>query len=169
MGNIVPKSTFQSEHSRLVNIYENAISTNTSTAYSDARSQIEALLNNYTQYEVPSCDYPSGMEKVVSLFPIVSGMTQKHVTIQILYRKCRTTTYNQAVHITLLPGPNYQAIILNPSQRRYYEEMPDDVEQNFDSLNVSSVLTRSCGTSSCTTTSCTETYEESYCDCSSCM
>lgn len=143
MGTTVSKSTYQSEQSNVTKIFEKAVSTNTGPGYSDARNEIESVINIYSSYEIPLSDYPEGVKRVVSLFPIVSGLTQQHVTIQILYASPATNPEsNYMVHLSLIPGPQNQAITLIPHQTEYKEVLDGTELYDNNNMNTLSTITR---------------------------
>ncbi|PCJ22884.1 MAG: hypothetical protein COA94_08715 [Rickettsiales bacterium] len=129
-------------------IYENAVTLDTTSAYNIARSDIESILNStsYTNLEVPLGDYPTGMDRLVVVFPVVDSVVQKIVTIQILYKCDDTTNTHHIFHMTLLPGPNHEAITLIPHRNSFEETKADDNLHDHTSLNTVSTLKRDVNT-----------------------
>ncbi len=142
MGNCINKSTFQSEQATVTKKYEEAIKGN--ITYNTARSDIEAILNTvaYTELEVDEVDYPTGLEKVVSVFPVVDSNVVKTVTIQILYQCDENAETHYLLHVTLLPGIDHEAITLVPHKNDFPEEKPADHQYDHSSLNTLSTVKR---------------------------
>lgn len=142
MGNCINKSTFQSEQAAITGKYEEAIKGN--ITYNTARSDIEAILNTvtYTELEVDEADYPTGLEKIVSVFPVVDSNVVKTVTIQILYQCTEDSVIHYLLHVTLLPGIDHEAITLVPHKNDFPEEKPEGHQYDHSSLNTLSTVTR---------------------------
>ena len=144
MGNCINQSTFQAEQATVTKKYEDAILDGSALAYNTARSDIEAIINTttYAELEVDVSNYPTGMEKVVSIFPVVDGQVQKTIVIQILYQCTPDTSTHYLLHLALLPGSNHEAITLVPHKNNFPEDKPDDHQYDHTSLNTVSTVPR---------------------------
>ena len=107
---------------------ETAFRIDTFLGYVSARTSIINTIEKFERDEASSGDYPSGMERTQEVFPDNSnGTINKTVHIAILYNDCvGNGSQNHWLVLSLVSGPNGDAILLVPQTNEFFEENPGD-------------------------------------------